>query len=169
MNTHTAFRRPGRATRRPGLRRSVVALVLAGVLVALTACAPDGTASPTAADGPTALGLATPPLDLDDVPPNIADHYRFAVTHQDVYDDIPCFCGCEKSIGHRNLTDCFVRSDGTGWDAHAAGCAVCIDESVAVRRLMADGAATATIRQSIIADFGALTTPNTPTTSHPTT
>ncbi|HSP28823.1 MAG TPA: PCYCGC motif-containing (lipo)protein, partial [Ilumatobacteraceae bacterium] len=100
---------------------------------------------------------------------NIAGHYEFAAANRDVYDAVPCYCGCEKSIGHRNLTDCFVRSDGTGWDAHAAGCAVCIDESITVRRLMADGADAPTIRDSIIAEYAPLTTTTTTTTTTPTT
>jgi hypothetical protein len=138
--------------------------MLAGMVVIVTACAPDGPDATVVRDGPVALGLAVPALHLDDVPANIADHYEFADANRDVYEAVPCFCGCEKSIGHRNLTDCFVRSDGTGWDAHAAGCTVCIDESIAVRRLMADGADVPTIRDSIITEFGPLTTPTTTTT-----
>lgn len=161
MISPAAIRGPGLPARRPGLRRPLVALMLAGAMVIVTACAPNGTQEPIALDGPIALGLAVPALHVDDVPTNIAAHYEFADANRDVYDEIPCYCGCEKSIGHRNLTDCFVRSDGSGWDAHAAGCDVCIDESIAVRRLMADGADVPTIRDSIIAEFGPLTTPTT--------
>jgi hypothetical protein len=138
--------------------------MLVGAVVIVTACAPDGTDGSTVRRGPVALGLAVPALDLDDVPANIANHYESADANPDVYDEVPCFCGCEKSIGHRNLTDCFVRSDGNGWDAHAAGCAVCVDESITVRRLMADGTDVPTIRDSIITEFGPLTTPTTTTT-----
>ena len=165
MISRAAIRRPGLAARRPGLRRPLVALLLAGAVVIVTACAPDGTPEPVALDGPVAQGLAVPALHLDDVPANIADHYEFADANRDVYDEVPCYCGCEKSIGHRNLTDCFVRSDGTGWDAHAAGCAICVDESIAVRRLMADGADAPTIRDSIITGFGPLATPTTTTST----
>jgi hypothetical protein len=118
--------------------------------------APDGSSLDGEPAGAVAIGLAVPPLDLADVVPNIAEHYRTAEANHDVYSQVPCYCGCERSIGHRHLADCFVRSDGGGWDAHAAGCAVCTNESTMVRRLLADGADTATIRQSIIAEFGAL-------------
>ena len=165
MISRVAIRRPGLPPRRPGLRRPLVALMLAGAVVIVTACAPDGTDGSVIRDGPVALGLAVPALDLDDVPANIADHYEFADANRNLYDEIPCYCGCEKSIGHRNLTDCFVRSDANGWDAHAAGCKVCIDESIAVRRLMADGADLPTIRDSIITEFGPLTTPTTTTST----
>lgn len=123
-------------------------------------CAPDGSGpEPT---GPVAIGLAVPPLDLDHVSANVAAHYRAAEANQDVYSQIPCYCGCERSIGHRHLADCFVRSDGEGWDAHAAGCVVCTDESARVRRLLGDGIGTTIIRQSIVDEFG-------PLAPHPTT
>lgn len=157
--------RPGLLSRRPALRRPLVALMLAGAVVIVTACAPNGTQEPIARDGHVALGLAVPALHLDDVPANIAAHDELADANRDLYDEVPCYCGCEKSIGHRNLTDCFVRSDGTGWDAHAAGCAVCIDESIAVRRLMADDAGAPTIRDSISTEFGPLATPPTTTST----
>ncbi len=135
-------------------RRGLAAVVLTGVAVIAAGCAPDGSgAEPT---GAVAIGLAVPPLDLDDVAPIIAVHYRTAEANQGLYSQIPCYCGCERSIGHRHLADCFVRSDGNGWDAHAAGCAVCTDESAMVRRLLDDGTDTTTIRQSIIDEFGAL-------------
>lgn len=162
MRAHTAIRSPGAPLRRRGFR-AVVAVILIGAAVLVTACADDGAGAGGSVvhDGPVAQGLAVPALNLDTMPANIADHYRFADSNRDVYDEIPCFCGCEKSIGHRNLTDCFVRSDGSGWDAHAAGCVVCLDESIAVRRLMANGADVPTIRDSIITEFGSLTTPTT--------
>ena len=144
--------------RRGGVRRPrwLAAVVLAGAVAVAAGCAPDGSSLDGEPAGAVAIGLAVPPLDLDDVAPNIAEHYRTAEANHDVYSQVPCYCGCERSICHRHLADCFVRSDGGGWDAHAAGCAVCTDESAMVRRLLADGTDTATIRQSIIAEFGAL-------------
>ena len=134
--------------------RRLAAVVLAGVMVIAAGCSPDGSgAEPT---GAVAVALAVPPLDLADVAPNIAEHYRTAEANHDVYAQIPCYCGCERSIGHRHLADCFVRSDGKGWDAHAAVCAVCTDESAMVHRLLGVGTDTTTIRESIIAEFGAL-------------
>lgn len=145
--------RQGRSIGRPW-RRGLAAAVFAGITALAAGCAPDGSAAePT---GAVAIGLAVPPLDLDDVAPNVAAHYRAAEENQDVYSQIPCYCGCERSIGHRHLADCFVRSDGKGWDAHAAGCAVCTDESVMVRRLLEDGTDTTAIRQSIVDEFGSL-------------
>ena len=94
------------------------------------------------------------PLDLATMGPDIAAHYEFAAAHGDVYTQIPCYCGCDRTLGHRNLKDCFVRADGTGWDAHASGCAVCTNESTAVRDSLAAGVAPADIRTQIIAQYG---------------
>ncbi|HSP27291.1 MAG TPA: PCYCGC motif-containing (lipo)protein, partial [Ilumatobacteraceae bacterium] len=113
MISRAAIRRPGLPARQPDSHRRLAALLFAGAVFIATACGSDGPDASAVGDGPAALGLAVPVLDLDDVPANIAGHYEFAAANRDVYDAVPCYCGCEKSIGHRNLTDCFVRSDGT--------------------------------------------------------
>jgi hypothetical protein len=75
-------------------------------------------------------------LHLSTVPAEVAVHYRFAAKHQMTYRHLPCYCGCATLLRHRNLLDCFVAADGSGWDPHAAGCVVCQDESAIVRRLL---------------------------------
>ena len=40
--------------------------------------------------------------------------YIIAQTIPDVLAELHCYCGCDKSVGHGNLLDCFV-------DSHAAG------------------------------------------------
>lgn len=91
-------------------------------------------------------------LDLSTVSDPLASHYRFAAAHPHAYRQVPCFCGCETALGHRSLLDCFVRAQG-GWEAHAAGCAVCIQESKMLRSMLADGASPAEIRAEVIARF----------------
>src|SRR5688572_28894275 len=36
---------------------------------------------------------------------------------------LPCYCHCDESFGHKSLHTCFV-------DDHAAHCAVCVDEAL---------------------------------------
>jgi hypothetical protein len=67
--------------------------------------------------------------------------------------DIPCYCGCDRGLGHRNLEDCFVNAAGD-WDAHASGCGVCTAEAIAAREQLDAGIAIAEVRQSIIDRFG---------------
>jgi hypothetical protein len=89
---------------------------------------------------------------LDDVPRHVAMHYRFAAEHPRPYREVPCFCGCDATLEHRFLLDCFVRPDGA-WEAHAAGCAVCIQESEIVRLMLAEGATVDQIRTEIVGRY----------------
>lgn len=91
-------------------------------------------------------------IDLAEVPPEVAEHYRFADRHASVYEQVPCFCGCDAMLEHRHLLDCFVRPAG-GWEAHASGCGVCLQESAIIRDMLADGASPSTIRDAIVAEF----------------
>ena len=126
----------------------LVALVtLAVVAVFILEDGHEGAAMPSTHTAP-------PPLDLATVTRDLAAHYEFAAAHADVYAQIPCYCGCDRTLGHRNLEDCFVRADGRGWDAHAAGCAVCTAESTAVRDALAAGATPGEIRAQVIAQYG---------------
>jgi hypothetical protein len=43
-----------------------------------------------------------------------------------------CYCGCEESIGHKNLLDCY-RSK------HAVTCDICIGEAIEAERLAGQG------------------------------
>jgi hypothetical protein len=110
---------------------------------------------PMAAVAAPTSGMVHAGLDLATVPKPIADHYRFAADHLSLYADVPCYCGCDVTLGHRSLADCFVRADGAGWDPHAAGCAVCTDESTIVRHLEARGRSPDQIRSAVIARYAA--------------
>jgi hypothetical protein len=87
-------------------------------------------------------------IELSEMMPMIAEHYRFAAAHPRVYDVVPCFCGCESMLGHRSLLTCFVRPEG-GWERHASGCAVCTEESSIIRSMLADGSGVYAIRSHV--------------------
>jgi len=110
-------------------------------------------------DGDTseAHAMGAAPLELASVSEDIAGHYRFAESHQADFSVIPCFCGCEEFLAHENLYDCFVRTDGAGYDSHAAGCAVCIGEAMVASQLLEIGTPTAEVADRIVEQFG--TTP----------
>jgi hypothetical protein len=92
---------------------------------------------------------------LDTVPGDVAAHYELARANRDLYSHIPCYCGCEATLDHRYLFDCFVTPDG-GWESHASGCSICIDESKMARRMMSGGAQPDAIRDAIVARYEAL-------------
>jgi len=131
---------------------TVTVLLVAGVGVAAVFAARGGDAGPSAGE----WSQTDAPLDPASVSPNVAAHYRYVTAHGEAYSEIPCFCGCMEFLGHRSLQDCFVRADGTGWEAHASGCGVCVAESVTARRLLNRGEDPAAVRDAVIAEFGSI-------------
>lgn len=103
-----------------------------------------------------AMGPAAP-LELASVSEDIAGHYRYAEAHRADLSLIPCFCGCEEFLAHENLYDCFIRTDGTGYDSHAAGCGVCIGEAAVASQLLDAGTPATEVAEEIVEQFG--TTP----------
>ncbi|CAN0467200.1 unnamed protein product, partial [Phaeothamnion confervicola] len=83
----------------------------------------------------------------------IAADYHYAADHLTDLAQIPCYCGCDHSLGHRNLADCYMTATGA-WDAHASGCAVCGNETATAREQLAAGVPIADVRTSIIDQYG---------------
>ena len=91
--------------------------------------------------------------DLSTVTPAIAADYQYAAEHLAEFAEIPCYCGCDASLGHQHLADCYVTTT-SAWDAHAPGCAVCGYETAAAREQLAKGVPIADVSTSIIDQFG---------------
>jgi Protein of unknown function with PCYCGC motif len=63
---------------------------------------------------------------------------------------MPCYCHCDRGMGHKSLYSCFE-------DDHAAHCAVCVNEALMAYKLEKEGKLTAPqIRDRIVAQFGSL-------------
>lgn len=143
-----------RTTQAPASFRIAVAvasiMVLGGIGLAGAVMVMSPDHAPTAMP---ATSMAGATLDLDLVSNQIAGHYHFASAHRSTFETVPCFCGCETMLGHRSLLDCFVRADGAGWEPHAAGCAVCIEESQMIRGMLGRGAAPESIPSAVIDRF----------------
>lgn len=116
---------------------------------------------PTSATAAAPMARISPDgvLDLTSVDDAMAERYRHAAEHTDAYDHVRCYCGCEAAFDHTKLTDCFLRADG-GWEAHGAGCGICIAEADAVRDHLDAGTPLPDIVEDIDDRFG----PSTPTT-----
>lgn len=82
--------------------------------------------------------------------------YRYAVEHPEMLDHQPCYCGC-GSMGHIHNLHCYVKEikhDGTViFDNHAAGCGICIDITLDVMRLSAEGKSQLEIRRYVDAKY----------------
>lgn len=90
----------------------------------------------------------------EDVPETVSVFYLGAHQHPDVFGVVPCFCGCEEMLNHKNLLDCFARPDGSGWEAHALGCGVCLAEADQILKMLEQGVSDpAVIREAVIDRF----------------
>lgn len=75
--------------------------------------------------------------------------YRVAKEIPETLAQLPCYCHCDQSFGHRSLHTCFE-------DDHAAQCAVCVDEALLAYRLQKEqGLSAAQIREVIIEKYSA--------------
>lgn len=137
-----------------------VALVLPVVAVVAAVVTSGADAGPPASSTSRA---AAAPLDPDAVAADVVARYRTAEHAPEMFAAVPCYCGCEEFLGHRHLLDCFVRPDGAGWEAHAAGCGVCLGEADTVAAVLADGGTAMDARRTVVQRFGG-TPPTTPTT-----
>jgi hypothetical protein len=60
---------------------------------------------------------------------------------------LPCYCHCDVSFGHKSLHSCFEGD-------HAAHCAVCVDEALLAYKLQKqDGLKPDQIREMIVAQY----------------
>jgi hypothetical protein len=143
-------------TRGPRRRLVVAAAVCAAVAVLAGAAAMFAERRGGEAHDPNApYGMVAPEgeLDLATVSDGVAAEFHYAADHLDVYRQLRCWCGCEKAFRHANLAACFVRPDGQ-WEAHGAGCGVCIASAIVGRERLEAGVAIADIAAEIDRTYG---------------
>jgi hypothetical protein len=128
------------------------AFVLAGPLyILLSQDRPDQKAPET----PAMASFGGTPVDISTLDGKLAAMYRGAKAHGRHFEDIPCFCGCDRTrLEHRHLLDCFVLKDGGGWESHATGCSVCQGEARMALELLDEGVEPDDVRQLVIDEFG---------------
>jgi hypothetical protein len=68
--------------------------------------------------------------------------YQVAMDIPEVLEQLPCFCGCMKSFGHKNNLFCFK-------DQHGSGCEICQDIALDARKLHDQGMSIAQIQDNI--------------------
>jgi len=69
--------------------------------------------------------------------------YALAAKEKAMLYQEPCFCHCNREVGHESLLDCFV-------DTHAANCLLCKKEAVLTYSEWKQGKTAAQIRQDIV-------------------
>jgi hypothetical protein len=74
------------------------------------------------------------------------DAYRVVKEIPETIAQLPCYCHCDVSFGHKSLYSCFE-------DTHASQCAVCVNEALIAYNLQKSGMAPAQIREYIIQQY----------------
>jgi hypothetical protein len=78
------------------------------------------------------------------------DAYRMVREIPETIAQLPCYCHCDQSFGHKSLYSCFQ-------DDHASQCAVCVNEVLIAYDLQKNSGMTpAQIRERIIAQYSAM-------------
>jgi hypothetical protein len=133
----------------------VVAVTVVGAILAVAVIDAVTSKPPPEQQAVAMLDVAPGGIILPvDLPDAFAALYRVVEDRPELFAEIPCFCGCQAMLDHRHLLDCFVRPDGSGWEAHAAGCGVCIGEAQQVAALLDAGETDPdAIRTAVIAEW----------------
>ncbi|MCA1576594.1 MAG: PCYCGC domain-containing protein [Acidobacteria bacterium] len=78
----------------------------------------------------------------------VRDAYRAVRESPQTIAQMPCYCYCDRGMGHKSLYSCFE-------DDHASHCAVCVNEALLAHKLDKEGKLTpAQIRDRIVQQFG---------------
>jgi hypothetical protein len=72
--------------------------------------------------------------------------YRVVREIPETIAQLPCYCHCDVSFGHKSLHTCFE-------DTHASQCAVCVNEALLAYNLQKSGLNPSQIRERIIAQY----------------
>ncbi|HEX8920954.1 MAG TPA: CYCXC family (seleno)protein [Pyrinomonadaceae bacterium] len=93
---------------------------------------------------------------LTDLPPTLPPErffgsartaYQVAKEIPQTLAQLPCYCYCDESFGHKSLHSCYETD-------HSSQCAVCVSEALLAYRLQKEqGLTPPQIRQRIIAEF----------------
>ena len=88
----------------------------------------------------------------DVLSPTIFDDERTRAAYQvakdipEVLEQLPCFCGCMTSFGHKNNLFCFK-------DQHGSGCTLCQDIALDARKMHDAGMSITQIQDNIKAKY----------------
>ena len=127
--------------------KGVVALTGAAILVVAIVYASYTSSNSQPSDGQlAAAGDAAAKLRITLDPNQFQGTVReaYAVAEKDpaLLAQLHCYCGCDKSDGHKNLLDCFR-------DTHGSTCAICCGEARDAESMASRGMAVEQIRDAL--------------------
>jgi len=81
-------------------------------------------------------------LDPNQFVGEVKQAYEFAGENPALLAQLWCYCGCDRTDGHRNLLDCYRGN-------HGATCAICTGEALLAKRMSENGSPVEQIREAI--------------------
>ena len=81
-------------------------------------------------------------MDPDQFVGPVKEAYQFAGKNPELISQLWCYCGCDKTDGHRSLLDCYRGN-------HGAICAICTGEALLAKQLSEQGSPVDQIRDAI--------------------
>jgi uncharacterized protein with PCYCGC motif len=104
----------------------------------------------------TSVSVSHLPEYVQTAPQTVQVAYQFAIDNPELLEYQPCYCGC-GAMGHQNNLDCYIQAvDEVGtieFESHASGCGICVDITLDIKRLVAEGQSAYQIRQYIDATY----------------
>jgi Protein of unknown function with PCYCGC motif len=91
----------------------------------------------------SSIGTLSPTLSPEQFIGPTRDAYKVAQVIPETLAQLPCYCHCDMSMGHKSLHSCYE-------DMHASQCAVCVSEALMAYDLQKNGMTPAQIRERII-------------------
>ena len=130
--------------------KGIVALTAAAVVVAIAyagyvstqARAPAGQMA-AASDPATRLRVTLDPKNFQG---NVREAYEIAERDPALLSQLHCYCGCDKTNGHKNLLDCYR-------DTHGSRCAICVGEAHDAASMTSRGVPVERIRDALRARY----------------
>lgn len=83
---------------------------------------------------------------------NMQTIYAAAAQHKELLEQMPCYCGCGGSVGHKDNYDCFIHENEGNkvtWDDHGTKCQVCLEIAAEAINESQNGKSNKEIRESI--------------------
>ncbi|HTR62890.1 MAG TPA: CYCXC family (seleno)protein [Candidatus Binataceae bacterium] len=125
---------------------AAVILMAAGAYVWFGVGGPaDATSSASSAGDAGETLRAT--LDPNMFKGDVREAYEVARKDPALLAQLHCYCGCDKTEGHRSLLDCYR-------DKHGSTCAICVGEAREAEQLARQGMPVEQIRDSLRARYG---------------
>jgi len=132
-------------------KRGIVVLTTAAVLIVAIAYGGYVSSNSRASDGqlaasgdPAAKLRIT--LDPQNFQGTVREAYEVAEKDPALLAQLHCYCGCDKTDGHKNLLDCFR-------DTHGSTCAICCGEARDAESMASRGMPVEQIRDALRARY----------------